>query len=724
MWAPNYFAGAPFIWPKFSPFLALQCCSASPLVLAWTQLLAALVAGVGAYLFFRRVLNVGFWAAAFCAWCYPMTGFFISWQGFPTGLPPCWLPWILLAVDKTVRHPGSLAPLGLGVATCLVLISGPLDVPGQVLLVSGLYGLWCLFDTFRGDWFGRQARRAVLTLAIAWTLGVSLAAPAVLPSLEYAQTGARMSRRSAGEEERPPVGLQALPQIVLPDMYGVPVRIVRGSALESSAAAYAGVLATLLAAPLAWYSTRHRGVRWFWLFLALFSLSWCLNVPGFVSLLRLPGLNMMSHNRLVFAAGFAFLVLAAIGLDILSRGPIPWRWWSWGPATLLLGLGLWCGYRTMVLPEPLYTHIEQSLRSLSGKQLGWINDFERLAWVQAWFERHYAAAAFWCGLGAVGWFLLWARRPWQSRLLPVLGALMMGDLLWFAYGRSAQSDKALYYPQVPVLQQIAQSVPGRVIGYNCLPANLATMCGLRDIRGDDGVDPARLVDLLAIAADPASVKFVSATTQLLTPMASITAEGNVQLSPILDMLGVRYVIFRGTPVPGARPAFEGTDYWALTNPAALPRAFVPRRAELEPNQELRLKKLASPEFDPRDVAYVEVPVQLPTTCRGIVEIVHEIPTRISVSVNMETPGLVVLADLWDKGWQAYLNGTRVPILRADHAVRAVVVPRGFATLEFRYEPASFAWGLRLSGGAALVLLGWLGVILWRQRFTEPAVSNS
>src|SRR5436309_6592413 len=51
MWAPYHFAGAPFIWPKFSPFLALQCCSASPIVLAWTQLLAALVAGVGAHLF-------------------------------------------------------------------------------------------------------------------------------------------------------------------------------------------------------------------------------------------------------------------------------------------------------------------------------------------------------------------------------------------------------------------------------------------------------------------------------------------------------------------------------------------------------------------------------------------------------------------------------------------------------------------------------------------------
>ena len=41
MWAPYGYGGAPFLWPKFSPFLAVECCAASPVVLAWAQLLAA-----------------------------------------------------------------------------------------------------------------------------------------------------------------------------------------------------------------------------------------------------------------------------------------------------------------------------------------------------------------------------------------------------------------------------------------------------------------------------------------------------------------------------------------------------------------------------------------------------------------------------------------------------------------------------------------------------------
>jgi len=35
------------------------------------------------------------------------------------------------------------------------------------------------------------------------------------------QTGGRMARRSVGNEERPPVGLVALPQVIFPTIYGL-----------------------------------------------------------------------------------------------------------------------------------------------------------------------------------------------------------------------------------------------------------------------------------------------------------------------------------------------------------------------------------------------------------------------------------------------------------------------------------------------------------------------
>jgi hypothetical protein len=604
--------------------------------------------------------------------------------------------------------------------TGLVLTSGQLDVGGQVLLASGLYAVWCLIDAYRKGQPFWKAGKAGLALAIGWGLGFMLAAPYLLPVLEYTQTGARMAQRSAGMEERPPVGLPALPQMVLPKMYG---SLERGSAPsfpkgqenfpESTAAAYTGLLATLFVAPLAWCSRRHRSANLFWLALGFLALGWSLNVPLVVNFLRLPGLNMMSHNRLVFAATFAILALAAVGLDALWCGRAQWRWWFWLPAALSAGLCVWCIAQALSLPQAVGRRIAAEV--LQGHNVGWIHDLQGVRQVQEWYKCAYASEALLCALGLALWLLVWLRKAPRPWLIPGLGFLMAADLIWFGFGRAAQCDPVLYYPPIPVLERIARSAPGRIVGYACLPAALAEICGLRDIRGYDAVDPGRLMDLMAIVRDPRAVVVNYALTQWLAPDAKLRPEGGIHLSPVLDMLGVRYVVFRDSPPPTGRPAFQGPDYWVMVNSNALPRAFIPQRVEVVTEGKARLQKLASPRFDPRAVAYVESPVTLPALCRGAAKIVDELPMRIVLAVGMETPGLVVLADLWDNGWQAYWNGQRLPILLTNHAIRGVVVPAGAGTLEFRYAPASFAWGLRLAGLALMSLLAWLGVIRWKRR---------
>ena len=62
LWNPHHYTGAPFaIFPKYSPFNAVYYLFPTPRALPWMQLLQSLVAGIGAYLFFRRVLTLGFW---------------------------------------------------------------------------------------------------------------------------------------------------------------------------------------------------------------------------------------------------------------------------------------------------------------------------------------------------------------------------------------------------------------------------------------------------------------------------------------------------------------------------------------------------------------------------------------------------------------------------------------------------------------------------------------
>jgi hypothetical protein len=629
-----------------------------------------------------------------------------------------WLPWIFLLVDQTIRGTNPLAVIGLSVVTCLVLTSGHIDVAGQVLLGAGIYAIWCLWDACREKTLRKKLYTTMAILVFGWGLGFLLAAPHLLPLLEYAQTGSRMAHRSKGTEERPPVGLSALPQVVLPDIYGTPEQ---GSTfisswnepnpLESTTAAYAGVFATLLVAPLAWCSRRHRAINAFWFFLVFLGLSWCLNVPGFVNLLRMPGLNMMSHNRLVFLTSFAILALTATGLEVLLHGPIQRRWWFWLPAVMLAALCGWCAYRSIVLPELITT--QPKFDAFYQQRWGFIQITTDVKQVQAWFIHHYTIMSVFCGLGFLGWLIIWFQRAGRFRWLPVLMVLLIGDLLWFGYGRSTQSDPALYYPKISVLDEIAQSVPGRVIGDRCLLASLAMMQGLNDIRGYDSIDPARMVALLKTAAEPGG-EHPYAAVQFLIPKGNGVSPSTVQLASVLDMLGVRYVIFRGDPPPAFHPLFQGNDYWVLINSNALPRVFVPTSVKAATSDGEELEALASPQFNPAEVAYVESPVELPALCRGTVQITSEIPTHITISAQMETPGLVVLADNWDKGWHAYWNGRPVPVLRANYAVRGVVVPAGIGTLEFVYRPASLILGLWLAGFAAFILLG-LGIFCIRSQ---------
>jgi hypothetical protein len=190
--------------------------------------------------------------------------------------------------------------------------------------------------------------------------------------------------------------------------------------------------------------------------------------------------------------------------------------------------------------------------------------------------------------------------------------------------------------------------------------------------------------------------------------------GKVHFRPILNMLGVRYVVFREKPPQRITPDLESGDYWALINKDVAPRVFVPETTEFLPDSAERIKRIASPDFDPMKVAFVEENLALPSGGRGTGTVTHEIPTDVTISAAMENRGLLVLADNWDVGWQAYIDGIKTRVLRTDHALRGVVVPSGNHTIEFRFEPASMQLGIWVSGVAAASVAAWSMIILIRR----------
>jgi len=729
LWNPYNYTGTPMArWAPFSPYNLLYALLPEPIGLAWIQLLKSLLAGLGAYFFFRRAMAVGFVPAAAGGVCYPVTGFFVLWQGFPLAEVVAWFPWMLLATDRAVRRPSGLGGPALAAATAAVLWSGKVDVAGQVLLASGVYALWCAVTEV-----GRpRARTLVKPLAVAtaaWTLGVLLASPYLLPLGEYLRYGGRVSDRAAGSEERPPVGLAALPQTVIPDLYGSwrkdSVRITAGNRLASSAATYTGVVAALLLAPLAWCSRRHRSRNLLWATFVVLGLGWTLNVPGIVQVLRLPFFNLMSHNRFVFVAAFAVLAMAVTGLEWLGTQDRR-RWWFWIPPALLALTAAWLLYLANHPPEPLATGYARALEA--GQRPFQVPDLATLERVRATFTANYRWSAAFCAAAGLGWLLLClGAMPKRQATAATLGAVLAIELLSFAHGLAAQSDPAFYFPDVPILERLGASTDGRVLGFDCLPPGLNQRFGLREVRGYDGIDPARIVALLRSLEAPAARAESYAPLMWLQPRG-IRLIPDVRLPPILDLLGVRRVIFRGRPPAEVVAAEAEDDYWIVDNPHALPRVFLPERVETVADAEQRLALLTAADFDPRRVAYVETEVDLGarSAVPGVrrARIVDETPTRIAVELELESPALVVLSDLYYPGWKARIDGRAVPVLRTDHALRGVVAAAGSSELVFSYEPGSLRLGVVLMLIAAAAWAAWTAVRRRSSVAGSPAVGVS
>jgi hypothetical protein len=68
-------------------------------------------------------------------------------------------------------------------------------------------------------------------------------------------------------------------------------------------------------------------------------------------------------------------------------------------------------------------------------------------------------------------------------------------------------------------------------------------------------------------------------------------------------------------------------------------------------------------------------------------------------------GVVVFSEVfYPKGWHAFIDGKEVTILRANYILRALEVPAGKHTIEFRFEPKPYTVGNKVSMGSGWILL--------------------
>ena len=150
----------------------------------------------------------------------------------------------------------------------------------------------------------------------------------------------------------------------------------------------------------------------------------------------------------------------------------------------------------------------------------------------------------------------------------------------------------------------------------------------------------------------------------------------------------------------------------MENPSQLPWAYFPKELLAASSDADALPALDT--LDPPRQTILSQPlpsVQQDPAASATMEPDGEQAYR--VNYKSATSGLLRLSLPYFPGWEATVDGAACPVLRADYAMTAVVVPAGDKQLKLRFHSTRFAAGAALSG-CGILLLAALGAMVWRR----------
>jgi hypothetical protein len=182
----------------------------------------------------------------------------------------------------------------------------------------------------------------------------------------------------------------------------------------------------------------------------------------------------------------------------------------------------------------------------------------------------------------------------------------------------------------------------------------------------------------------------------------------------------------------SREWIANRDVQVLRNLDELPRAWVVHDARrvhsADPSREARDNTLREilfandplwhddtrRAFEPRTLAWVDVdkrPELSPLLSGEVpkptetVAVTYPTPHRVELEATLQTPGLVILSDLFYPGWELTIDGKEAPIYPVNRLMRGAAVPAGNHKLVYSYAPLSF----RAGRVASIVALGALAL---------------
>lgn len=148
----------------------------------------------------------------------------------------------------------------------------------------------------------------------------------------------------------------------------------------------------------------------------------------------------------------------------------------------------------------------------------------------------------------------------------------------------------------------------------------------------------------------------------------------------------------------------------------LPRAFMVYSAFVEPNREQALKMIQEEQYDPAETVMLAGGEPFTgMSGNGRVEIVSMDNSLLSLTVDTDRPGYLVVSDTYYPGWRVFVNGQVKEIVRANHAFKAVFLEAGQTEVLFHYKSKPVEWGGIISLTVWMLVLVWVGALWWRKK---------
>jgi len=628
-----------------------------------------------------------------------------------------WLPLIFILLDKMLLQKSYRYALGVGIVLGIQMLGGHFQFSFFVLFASVLYFIFRSLWLLKGGAEVRSSATYLLLMAVVMVVGLALSAVQLFPSLEAsgylirARTGWRFNLSQFFMPGA--MSFSYLITLLQPNFLGPQSTPHPLGSRHLIDVAYVGMLPFLLASVNIFNLKKRYPL--FLFILALLALSLALGTPLYQVLFLIPKFSLFRGPwRALYLEVFALSVLAGLGFDFIvglvkERRPSPSPW-----ALVIAWLLPLTGVVLMVnmvtvgslniypgTPPPLPYALKQTLILLS---------------------------LFSFSLAVL---LLFLRRVIRFRLfmifaLAITGIDLVGQNLW--YYPALDYDQA-YFPTASI--EFLQEHLGlyRIARYGTeflgspLAPNTGMVYGLFDAQG------AEVYILEDYAAFFNLIEDHGLEAAWLT-IPNIGEEGSLD-SPLIDLLGVKYILTTSEiGMEGYELAFDGQgrDIKIYENKEVLPRAFVVHRVEVVAEDEEALARLGSRSFDPGQVVIIseELPPgersvneRTPLSDESEAHILDYGLNAVTIEARMESPGFLVLADVYYPGWKVFVDGQERKIYRTDHIFRSVYLEEGEHEIRFLFDPLSFKMGLYLTLSTLLLLGGSLIFRLWSSRRVEP-----